>query len=106
MPHSLSLAALLLFCFAQVTLGPAGKRPSVISPGDKDSQDRQQRRININRASIEELKSLPGIGQATAQRIVEYRAKNPPFRKIEELMIIRGISRERLERIRDRIRVH
>ena len=61
--------------------------------------------ININRATVAELKTLPGIGDATARRIVEYRMKNPPFRRLEELLIIRGISRTRLEQLRNRIRV-
>jgi competence ComEA-like helix-hairpin-helix protein len=61
--------------------------------------------LNINRATVTELKTLPGVGEATAQRIVEYRTKNPPFRRIEELLIIRGISRNRLEQIRNRIRL-
>jgi competence protein ComEA len=51
------------------------------------------------------LKTLPGVGEATAKRIVAYRSKNPPFRRIEELLIIRGISRNRLEQIRNRIRL-
>ncbi len=61
---------------------------------------RHPQQININRATVAELKTLPWIGEATAQRIVEYRTKNPPFRRIEELLIIRGISRNRLEQIR------
>jgi competence protein ComEA len=61
--------------------------------------------ININRATVAELRTLPGVGEATAKRIVAYRSKNPPFRRIEELLIIRGISRNRLEQIRNRIRL-
>jgi competence protein ComEA len=63
-------------------------------------------KININLASLEELQTLPGIGLVTAKRIVDYRKKNPPFRKVEELLIIRGISKNRLEQIRNRIRVN
>ena len=63
-------------------------------------------KININLASVEELEALPGIGIVTAKRIVDYRKKNPPFRKVEELLIIRGISRNRLEQIRNRISVN
>lgn len=63
-------------------------------------------KININIASVEELEALPGIGIVTAKRIVDYRKKNPPFRKVEELLIIRGISRNRLEQIRNKITVN
>ena len=63
-------------------------------------------KININLASVEELQALPGIGMVTAKRIVDYRKKNPPFRKVEELLIIRGISRKRLEQMRNRISVN
>lgn len=48
--------------------------------------------VNINTATASELQKLPGIGAATATRIVEYRQKNGPFKKAEELMNIRGIG--------------
>lgn len=48
--------------------------------------------VNINTATPAQLQKLPGIGAATATRIVEYRQKNGPFKKPEELMNIRGIG--------------
>jgi competence protein ComEA len=48
--------------------------------------------ININTATAAELETLPGVGPATAARILEYRQKNGPFKKIEDLMNVRGIG--------------
>lgn len=48
--------------------------------------------VNINTASTADLQRLPGIGAATAARIVEYREKNGPFSKPEQLMNVRGIG--------------
>ena len=48
--------------------------------------------LNINTATAADLQKLPGVGAATAERIVEYRQKNGPFKKIEELMNVRGIG--------------
>jgi competence protein ComEA len=48
--------------------------------------------INLNSATVEELEGLPGIGPKTAQLIVEYRQKSGGFKKIEELMNVKGIG--------------
>ena len=48
--------------------------------------------INLNTASVAQLETLPGIGKSTAERILEYRQKNGWFKKIEDLMNVRGVG--------------
>lgn len=48
--------------------------------------------VNINTATAAELQKLPGVGPATATRIIEYRQKNGGFKRVEDLMNIRGIG--------------
>lgn len=48
--------------------------------------------VNLNTASVAQLDALPGVGLKVAERIVEYRQKNGGFKKIEELMNVRGVG--------------
>ena len=59
--------------------------------------------ININKATVEELQTLPGIGPIVAQRIVKHRENIGPFNSIEELKNIRGIGERRFELIKDKV---
>jgi competence protein ComEA len=59
--------------------------------------------VNINSASAQELISLPGIGEATARKIVEHREKYGPFRRPEQIIIIDGMSERRYRALADLI---
>ncbi len=62
-------------------------------------------KIDINKATAEEIDKLPGIGSIIAERIIEYREKNNGFKKIEELKNIRGLTSKKYEKIRKYIEV-
>lgn len=62
-------------------------------------------RVNLNQATAEELSRLPGIGPATAGRIVEQRRRKR-FTKAEDLLQIKGIGRAKLERLRNLVEVN
>lgn len=59
----------------------------------------QTQKININTASIKQLKKLPGIGPTLAKRIVEFRSKNSPFSSSKELIKVKGIGKRKLEKL-------
>ena len=62
-------------------------------------------KININTADLSELDSLPGFGQVTAQKIIEYRQEHTKFNSIEELMNIKGIGEKKFNNVKDYIYV-
>ncbi len=61
--------------------------------------------VNINRASIDELKTLPGIGDGIAGKIVDYRSENGNFTCIEDIMKVSGIKDKLFSKIKDHITV-
>jgi competence protein ComEA len=65
-------------------------------PGD-------QPRLNLNTATAEELETLPGIGEVTAAGIIEFREANGPFRSVDDLVLVEGISARTIERFRDQV---
>ena len=61
--------------------------------------------VNLNTASVAQLETLPGVGKATAERIVEYREKNGGFKKVEDLMNVRGVGEKSFLKIKPLITV-
>lgn len=60
-------------------------------------------KLNINKATVEELMTVPGIGQVKAQSIIDYRNENGKFKSVDELTNITGIGSKTLEKLRDKV---
>ena len=98
-----SLALIALVCLA--TVSHAAQAPRAKAPAGTAATAPSTTMININTASATDLERLPGIGAKTASRIVEYRQKNGPFKKVEELMNVRGVGEKNFLKLRTQISV-
>jgi competence protein ComEA len=56
--------------------------------------------VELNSATVEQLERVPGIGPKTAQAIVDLRERSGPFRRVEDLLIIKGITQAKVDKMR------
>ena len=86
----MTLACVLAICgtvlFTSPMLNASTQAPQA------EAQAPSKATINLNLATVDQLETLPGIGRKTAERIVEHRTKNGAFKKVEELMNVKGIG--------------
>ncbi len=82
-----SVGILILFLLAPLALGDESPK------------------IDLNTATRSQLDGLPGIGPVIAERILELREKSGPFKRIEDLMNIRGIGEKKFLKLKDLITV-
>lgn len=81
---------------------------SVKNSGKKKSKKEEKlkpKSININTATKEILVMLPGVGESTADKIISYRETHNGFRKIENIMKVKGIGKKKFEKLKDYITV-
>lgn len=78
---------------------------TIIKEHNKKESEKETLMVNINTASKEELESLPGIGEAIATRIINYRKENGKFSKIEDIQNVSGIGEAKYNNIKNYITV-
>jgi competence ComEA-like helix-hairpin-helix protein len=93
------LAFCLLICFTNFSCS----KHQVSHANSPISRDKAA--ININEASAEELEKLPNIGNGLANRIQKHREKYGKFRRVEQLMLVRGISDAKFREIQTLVKV-
>ena len=71
----------------------------------KDTQPSKDNKISINTGTLEELLTLPGIGESKAQDIIKYREENNGFKTIEEITNIKGIGSSTFEKFKEYITI-
>ena len=81
-----------------------GKPDLIAVPNNEHPQSRttlnKPALLNINTATAEELQTLPNIGEATAQRIMDYRTQHGDFTSVDALQNVKGIGAKTLEKLR------
>ena len=97
--RSVALAAAALFLCAGSMPLVAQKAPAPAAPAVRTEP------VNLNAATAAQLAALPGIGPKTAQLIIDYRQKNGGFKKIEEIMNVRGIGEKSFLKLKGLITV-
>jgi competence protein ComEA len=101
--QALNLAAPLVDG-TQILVPRRGQAPPVGSvPGSSTSATGGL--VNVNTATAAELETLPGIGEVTAQAIIDYRTEHGPFTSVDELLDVTGIGDVTLENIRELVTV-
>jgi len=100
--HSRNWASLAIALVVLLLLGSA-------VPGQAASAAKAQASpespVDINKATVESLMTVPGIGKVTAERIVKWRETNGPFRRIEDLIKVKGIGDKTFDKLRPYIKV-
>lgn len=80
-----------------------GENPEEIAQTTTTTGSTNDGKIRINQASESELTTLPGIGPAKAEAIIQYREEHGPFQAVEDLLNISGIGQKTLDRFADMI---
>ena len=100
----LSTSAVRATCLVLLILA-AVSTVHAASPNKGESLAGDRTPVDINKATVEGLTAIPGVGKVMAQRIVDWREQNGPFRRVEDLLKIKGIGDKSFDKIRPYVKV-
>ena len=86
-----------------IVVPKVGEEATEMPAGVTSKEAAKDGKVNINTATVEELKTLKGVGEKKAEAIIEYRKKNGSFKTKEDLMKVRGIGKKLFESFQERI---
>ena len=86
-----------------IVVPKVGEEATEMPVGGTSKETAKDGKVNINTATVEELKTLKGVGEKKAEAIIEYRKKNGSFKTKEDLMKVRGIGKKLFESFQERI---
>lgn len=86
-----------------IVVPKVGEEVTEMPAGATSKKASKEGKVNINTATVEELKTLKGVGEKKAEAIIDYRKKNGSFKTKEDLMKVRGIGKKLFESFQERI---
>ena len=100
---AMAAGAVMLLCFVQTSASMTALRPLPREALAAAAEAGRDKLVDVNTAGLDELMTLPGIGPARAQAILDDRAENGPFQRPEDLIRVKGIGEGILSGLLDQI---